>query len=203
MVEPPGDAPAANPPNDTAQTAAGDVTLRWAGPMTGAEGAISFFVLLAVGSFCLAGLILLFTFVFVGMVRGSKSSAAQQPWPVLARRLLSQPEQVLYGRLVEALPGKLIFSQVQLTRILEVKNVPNRLVWLNRINRLSVDFVVCHPDSSVVAAIELDDSSHARPARQSADTRKAEALAAAGVRLVRLHVKNLPSVKDVRELLGG
>jgi hypothetical protein len=137
------------------------------------------------------------------MVRGSKSSAAQQPWPVLARRLLSQPEQVLYGRLVEALPGKLIFSQVQLTRILEVKNVPNRLVWLNRINRLSVDFVVCHPDSSVVAAIELDDSSHARPARQSADTRKAEALAAAGVRLVRLHVKNLPSVKDVRELLGG
>jgi len=171
--------------------------------MTGAEGAPLIFVLLALGLFCLGGLILLFTFVFVRLVRSSKSPTVPQPWPVYARRLMSPPEQVLYGRLVEALPGKLILSQVQLTRILEVKNVPNRNVWLNKLIRLSVDFVVCYPDSSVIAAIELDDSTHNGASRQSADTRKSEALAAAGVRLVRLHVRNLPSVEDIRMNLGG
>src|SRR4051812_4207647 len=53
------------------------------------------------------------------------------------------PEQVLYHRLVAALPGEIVLAQVQLSRVLGVKKGFNFNAWHNRINRLSYDFVVC------------------------------------------------------------
>lgn len=171
-------------------------------------GSSSSFVVL--GSLAFLGVILLVaSLLFIGLVifftrrgsSGSTSAEGQKVWPVYSRRLMSQPEQVLYGRLVEALPGKLIFSQVQLTRIIEVKNVPNRISWVNKLIRLSVDFVVCNPDTSVLAVIELDDASHGRSSRQDSDSRKNEALAAAGVRIIRWRVNELPSIESIRQQL--
>ena len=120
-------------------------------------------------------------------------------WPFYAKKVLSEPEQVLYGRLVNALPECVILAQVQLSRVLAVKKGHNAREWNNRIDRMSLDYVVCLKDFSVVAAVELDDSSHETPSRMQADSKKEKALAVAGVALVRWHVKALPDEKAIRD----
>jgi hypothetical protein len=113
-------------------------------------------------------------------------------WPFYVKKPLSVPEQVLYHRLVKTLPECIILAQVQVSRVLGVKKGHNFHQWNNRINRLSLDYVVCNKDSTVVAAIELDDSSHEGLRRKEADQRKEQALKAAGVPLHRWSVKALP-----------
>lgn len=54
-------------------------------------------------------------------------------------------------------------------------------------------------ESSAVAAIELDDRTHAREARQQADARKERALAAAGVPLIRWQATALPDESTIRQ----
>ena len=60
------------------------------------------------------------------------------------------PDQVLYHRLVKALPEHIVLAQVQVSRVLGVKKGFDFRAWNNRINRLSYDFVVCAKDASVV-----------------------------------------------------
>lgn len=119
-------------------------------------------------------------------------------WPFYSKRLLTQPEQVLYHRLVKTLPECIVLAQVQASRLLGVKKGANFGVWNNRINRLSLDFVVCLKDSTVVAVVELDDSSHERADRREADQRKERALKSAGVVLIRWSVKALPDEAAIR-----
>jgi Protein of unknown function (DUF2726) len=122
---------------------------------------------------------------------------------VVCSTVLSQPEQVLYRRLVQALPNNRMFAQVQLSRFLTVKRGVARQTWLNRISQLSADFLILGPDTSVVAAIELDDASHLNRSRRDADTRKAHALQSAGVWLIRWHVKSLSDEAAIRAGLAG
>ncbi len=122
-------------------------------------------------------------------------------WPFYAKKPLSQPEQVLYFRLVEALPDHIILAQVQLSRFLGVKKGHNYQSWSNRINRMSADFVICNKDSSIIAVIELDDSTHNKASRQEADAKKNRALEAAGIKLIRWHVKSIPEVSAIKSLL--
>ncbi|KNZ34573.1 MAG: hypothetical protein AD742_00665 [Methylibium sp. NZG] len=129
--------------------------------------------------------------LFVLKKRGLLGGAGG-PWPFYAKRPLSQPEQVLYHRLVKALPEHIVLAQVQVSRVLGVKKGFSFHEWNNRINRLSYDFVVCGKDSTVLAAIELDDKSHESTARAETDKRKERATSAANVQLIRWHVKSLP-----------
>lgn len=59
-------------------------------------------------------------------------------------------------------------------------------------------FVVCNKDSSIAAVIELDDSSHNRTERQSADAKKDKALGSAGVRVIRWQVSSMPNTFEIR-----
>jgi hypothetical protein len=122
-------------------------------------------------------------------------------WPFYARQLMSQPEQVLYYRLVRALPEHIVLAQVQVSRVLGVKKGFKFNEWNNRINRLSYDFVVCAKDSTVIAAIELDDKTHESESRVRTDGKKDKATADAGLRLVRWNVRSLPSEGAIREEL--
>jgi hypothetical protein len=120
-------------------------------------------------------------------------------WPYVARELMTAPERELYGRLRQALPDYLIFSQVQLSRIIDVAPEAEHQAWLNRINRMSVDFVICAADGAkILAAIELDDSSHDRPERIKADSKKDKALLSAGVAIIRWPVKGMPNPRQIR-----
>jgi very-short-patch-repair endonuclease len=71
--------------------------------------------------------------------------------------------------------------------------------WNNRINRMSLDFLVCLKDSTVVAAVELDDKTHERASRVEADAKKEKALSAAGIALVRWNVAALPDENAIRQ----
>ena len=120
-------------------------------------------------------------------------------WPYVPRVLMTATERELYARLRQALPEYLIFSQVQLSRIIDVAPEAEHQSWLNRINRMSVDFVVCAPDGAkILAAIELDDSSHEKADRIQADAKKDKALRSAGVPIIRWPVKGMPHVQQLR-----
>lgn len=131
---------------------------------------------------------------FVSAPTGKDSS----PWPYYPKKLLSQPEQVLFHRMVQALPDHIVLAQVQVSRVLGVKKGSPFAVWNNKVNRLSYDFVVCRADASVLAVIELDDKTHASPSRIEADTRKERATSSAGLRLLRWNVRALPDVDTLR-----
>jgi len=146
----------------------------------------------------LLGLSLAFLLVVIVRLRPF-SGRAPSVWPFYVKRPLSQPEQVLYHRLIRALPDHIVLAQVQVSRVLGVKKGANFHEWNNRINRLSYDFVVCSKDSTVVAAIELDDKTHESHDRATTDEKKNKASADAGLRLLRWHVRSLPSEEAIRQ----
>ncbi|MDP1536957.1 MAG: DUF2726 domain-containing protein [Burkholderiales bacterium] len=69
-------------------------------------------------------------------------------------------------------------------------------------NRMSLDFVVCLKDSTIVAAVELDDKTHEKASRVETDAKKEKALSAAGVALVRWQVSALPDENAIRKEFG-
>ena len=134
----------------------------------------------------------------------NRSAAGPSPWPFYVKRMLTQPEQVLYHRLVKSLPNHVVLAQVQMSRVLGVKKGFRFHEWNNRINRMSYDFVVCDKAATVIAAIELDDKSHESERRRDSDAKKSKATADAGLRLVRWHVKSLPDELTIqRELIAN
>lgn len=140
--------------------------------------------------------------IFVIFKKRSWSGSSDTPWPFFVKKPLTQPEQVLYHRLVSAMPECIVLAQVQLSQVLGVEKGFNFREWNNRINRMSLDFVVCLKDSTVVAAVELDDKTHEKPSRIEADAKKKKALSAAGVALVRWQVGALPDENAIRLALA-
>jgi len=144
-------------------------------------------------------LLLLSAVVFAILKKRSPAVSGDAPWPFYAKKLLTQPEQILFHRLVIAMPECIVLAQVQLSRVLGVKKGFSFNEWNNRINRMSLDFVVCLKDSTVVAAVELDDKTHEKASRVEADAKKEKALSAAGVPLIRWKVSALPDEATIRQ----
>jgi very-short-patch-repair endonuclease len=131
-------------------------------------------------------------------------SLPEDPWPVTAKKLLSERERSLYQSLLNLYPDHKLFIQVALSQLIEVdRNHPERQSIRARYKQLVADFVLCRSDLSVVAVIELDDRSHAAPIRQAADARKNKVLANAGIRLVRIPAGRIPSADDLRALIDA
>ena len=132
------------------------------------------------------------------------NAQSNDPWPVEAKRLLTEREQSLYLSLLSLYPSHRLFIQVALSQLVDVpENHPDRQSIRNRFSQLVADFVLCRSDLSIAAVIELDDRSHRRADRQDADTRKNKALADAGIRLVRIPAGRLPSEDSLRALIDA
>lgn len=149
----------------------------------------------------IAAILLVFIILSFYLKRQPNKKEEIENWPFYAAKPLSQPEQVLYHRLANALPDCIILAQVQLSRILRVKKGFNKNEWNNRINRKSLDFVICKKDSSIIAVIELDDKSHEQEDRKYADANKDKALKSANIKIIRWQVKTMPSVDEIRNLI--
>ena len=122
-----------------------------------------------------------------------RDSLFAKPWPLEAKRqLLTERERALYQRLVQSLPNHIVLAQVQLLQVLKFQTGRRTPAILNRFNQLSLDFLILGPDTSIVAAVELDDATHSREASRQADARKDHALKSAGVPLIRWNAKSLP-----------
>ena len=127
-----------------------------------------------------------------------------KPWPLERKHtLLSDPEQVLYRRLVQALPNYIVLAQVQLLQALRFKRGSRDRGVLNRISQLSLDFLILAADTRIIAAIELDDASHHREDRGMADARKAHALKSAGIPLLRWSTREMPDTKSIGSAIAS
>ena len=150
----------------------------------------------------IAVILILGILLAVVLLLTNRRTARDADWPYYSKKPLSKPEQILFHRLVKALPECIVLAQVQLSRVLGVKKGHNFGHWNNRINRMSLDFVICLKDSAIVAAIELDDGSHARPDRRVADAKKEIALKSAGIPLIRWNVSSIPSEQEIRDAIA-
>jgi very-short-patch-repair endonuclease len=132
-----------------------------------------------------------------------RASSSTSRWPVYAKRLLGEREQVLYWRLCSTFPEHVVLAQVALSQLLGVeKGVVHRQAVGNRFRQLCADFVICKRTFEPVAVIELDGRSHDHPRRQAADERKAAALDSAGVQLIRVNAARIPDEVELKRLLG-
>ena len=61
--------------------------------------------------------------------------------------------------------------------------------------------MVCSRDSTVLAAIELDDRTHEKDTRVKVDERKNKASTDAGLKLLRWNVRDLPDDATIRAAL--
>jgi very-short-patch-repair endonuclease len=144
---------------------------------------------------------LLILAVFCVLFLAAYSYVPEQSGRYKQTKPLSEVEQVLYWRLVSALPECIILCQVTFSRFMRPDfvgrvNFGRYVAQQNKISQKSIDFLVCLKDFTVVAAVELDDATHVTTADQARD----ELLQMAGIQVVRMHVRDLPSIERVREL---
>lgn len=148
--------------------------------------------------FVVALAIVVFAVVLLTILRTTMGTAGEpERYPFEQTRPLSETEQVLYWRLRKVLPDQMILAQVAVSRIVRVEKGHDFRAWLNRINRMTVDFLICLPDGTIVAAIELDDASHDVDERVLADAKKSKALESAGIKLLRF--REIPSEQELRK----
>ena len=145
-------------------------------------------------------LMLVAVIVFIVLVRKSKNRIEPPPY-YRKKTLLNEEEQVLFHRLIEAMPNYYVFTQVRLADIVGIKKCENWQAWFNKVSRKSVDFVICDKSSAVLACIELDGKTHEQANRQKADENKDLALKTAGIPILRIEVSNIPSVEEIKKLL--
>jgi hypothetical protein len=152
-------------------------------------------LVILIASLALLGVVFFF-------VKNAQELPAGDPdqYPFESRVPLNDRERELYWRLRKMLPDGVILSQVGLSRILRVRTGHDFRVWFKRINRMTIDFLVCREDATIVAAIELEDAPHGLAEQQVADVRKARALESAGIRLLRF--REIPSEAELRSALG-
>jgi Protein of unknown function (DUF2726) len=124
------------------------------------------------------------------------------PWPFYAKKPLPSAHQVLYHRLVSALPGYTVLAGVELAMVLEVKRGADAAPWKRRIRHLQYDFVVCAQDASVLAVIVLGSAEGAASRLSRAEETRRRASAAAGLRLLRWHSRVLPDTAAIQTMFG-
>jgi len=119
--------------------------------------------------------------------------------------LLSVPEKRFYDILAEVVPLDVcICPQVSLGGILDVTSDPRDYLrhW-NRISSKRLDFLLCDRNTlSPLVAIELDDASHDAPRRQKRDRFVENALASAGLAILRFRVHRSYRIGDIEAAVG-
>ena len=138
--------------------------------------------------------------------QNNKKRSTKNDVPPYKRKesLLNRYEQELYKRLHEAIPDFIVMCQVRLADIIEVtEKTPSneRMGWQNKINPMSVDFVICDQDFLILAVIELDGKTHERRDRKEADASKDKMLKAAGLDILRFKAEKMPSIGELRKIL--
>jgi hypothetical protein len=152
----------------------------------------------------LAIIIVFIVFVLIKKVADKRAKAGSQndkPPYFKKKTLLEEKEQVLFHRLIEAMPEHYVMAQVRLADIVGVKKCDNWQTWFNKVSRKSVDFVVCDKSFVVLACIELDGETHEQADRKKADNAKDEALQAAGIPIVRIEANLLPTASEIKSML--
>lgn len=149
--------------------------------------------------------------IIVGLV------SAAAVWAILYRprdlpyrrlkTLLTAAEQRFYKALHAAVGRDYaIFTKVRIADTMEVVRVADRrarIVAHNRIAAKHFDYVLCDPKTSnIIAAIELDDSSHQRRSRRRRDRFVDAACSKVGLPLVRYPVAHEYKASEIRHAIA-
>lgn len=150
-------------------------------------------------------LIVLVIFVFIFLTKRKLGEVDDFPYEKNST-LFSEAERSFYGVLSEATKDKaIVFGKVRVADILKTKkgiNHSSRQSAFNRISSKHFDFVLCHPESiEILAAIELDDSSHNSKKRMERDKFLNKACQAANLELHHFKAKRSYSITEVRDHL--
>ncbi|MEM6550909.1 MAG: DUF2726 domain-containing protein [Planctomycetota bacterium] len=144
-------------------------------------------------------------FLFPDTDDGKPTASSDAEWPYRSRRyLLSRAEMAFYRVLVDAVSDRYtVCPKVNLNDLLYLaKGTQKRMAWLSKINRKHIDFILCEPQSmQPQVAIELDDSSHDTPDAQKRDAVKDQALATAGLPLLRIPAKGSYDPDRIRQAI--
>lgn len=124
---------------------------------------------------------------------GSENNAAQSYTYSRQKYLFTRTELTFYRALQTATQSQyLVFGKVRVADVLKPQT-DNRGDWQRAFNKISAkhfDFVLCDPANlRVLAAVELDDSSHQRVDRVKRDDFLNQAVKGAGLPLIRFPVQ--------------
>lgn len=118
--------------------------------------------------------------------------------------LLTDSELAFYRSLTEAVDGAWsIHAMVRLADLIRVRpKTPKYQAWQNRIHAKHIDFLLCDPGSMEArVAVELDDATHQRSDRKARDQFVNQALADAGVPLIRIDVQSSYDAGHLRKVI--
>ena len=132
-----------------------------------------------------------------------QSSAKYSPKHYETSPLLSEHEQTLFWRLKEAAGSDFVVApQVVFGAFVQVKKLAmvDKTKALMAVAHNRGDFVICDRDFSVVAVVELDDSTHDKGKQKALDRRRDELMKRIGVKPIRY--RKIPEVSQIRSDLG-
>jgi len=119
-------------------------------------------------------------------------------WPYRPKERMMNPyEQQLYELIRDTLTKSIVMTQVAMNQMLEIEGIPIRWhakAYRARIDKKSLDFLICDKHTKPIIAVELDGRSHEKWDRKLADEAKDKALTAAGVKIVRIKVEELATL---------
>ncbi len=123
-------------------------------------------------------------------------------WQPEAARVLTATERDACDLLKRAMPGFLVLGQVPMSRFIRVPLRHSYADWLQRVGHLSADLLLCDSSSRVLAVIDV------RPPQESERSRRrherlARVLRAAGIGVHVWREGELPSIGEVRSVLGA
>ncbi len=118
--------------------------------------------------------------------------------------MLTNAEKIFYRTLHKSLSSKfLILMKVRVADVLEPEKGINKSTWQSAFNRIKAkhfDFVLCSLNNyQIIAAIELDDSSHQQEFRMKRDKFLNQACESADFPLIRFHVKERYDTREIIE----
>lgn len=119
------------------------------------------------------------------------------------RKILTENEWKNYKKLKELCDKKnlLIFPKVRLLDIIEpINNQWNYQTLLHKVQSKHIDFLLCKPDMTIVAILELDDNSHNKTDRIERDAFVDEILTSVGYKIIRTRNINENTLKPIFEL---
>ena len=123
-------------------------------------------------------------------------------WPPEAARILNVTERQGYELLRRSLPGFMVLAQVPLSRFVRVPMRHSYADWLQRVGQLSADLVVCDVGSRVLAVIDIRSAEETARSRRRHE-RMTRVLKAAGIRVYTWREGDLPSMGEVRTVIGS
>jgi hypothetical protein len=123
-------------------------------------------------------------------------------WPPTSVRVMTVAERQSYELLKKALPGIMVLAQVPLSRFIRVPTRHSYSEWMQRVGSLSADLLLCDSGSKVLAVVDVRSAAETDRARKRHD-RLARVLKAAGVKVYTWREDEVPTMSQVRALVGA